>query len=243
MEYLLQYEYTITYVKEEDNTVVDALSRMPKETPPSLDTHISAIFMIGNDPPLFTNIRKGDKHDMWCTSIMKDLKHDMIDRKLNITLKNGLLFMGGHLIIPKYKNLREDLYWLAHNNLGHFGGEKSYLTLHSKFYWPNMWRDLLSAYILVCADCQQNKSMTSKVPGPLHPLPVPDTRFNSVGIDFVGPLPLDEGNNVIITMTDCLGADTQIAACSTDITAEEFANIFFDTWYCKNGCPCKIILD
>lgn len=75
------------------------------------------------------------------------------------------------------------------------------------------------------------------MPGPLHPLPIPDVRFDSVGIDFIGPLPLDDGHNTIMTMTDHLGADVQIMACSTDITAEDFANLFFDTWYCKNRCP------
>lgn len=50
----------------------------------------------------------------------------------------------------------------------------------------------------------------AKVPGPLHPLPIPDKRFDSVAIDFVGPLPVDNGFDGIVTMTDRLGADVQI---------------------------------
>lgn len=81
------------------------------------------------------------------------------------------------------------------------------------------------------------------MPGPLHPLPVPDARFESVAIDFIGPLPPDEGHNSIVTMMDHLGADIQITACSMDITAEEFTGIFLDMWYCKNRCPREIISD
>lgn len=44
-------------------------------------------------------------------------------------------------------------------------------------------------------------------------------------------------------MTDRLGADIQIAPCKTTMTAEEFASLFFDCWYCENGCPLEIITD
>jgi hypothetical protein len=77
--------------------------------------------------------------------------------------------------------------------------------------------------------------------GPLHPLPVPDKRFDSVAIDFIGPLPKDDGFDTIVTMTDRLGADVQIVPCRGDMSAEDFAFLFFDKWYCENGCPLEII--
>jgi hypothetical protein len=64
-----------------------------------------------------------------------------------------------------------------------------------------------------------------------------------VAIDFVGPLPKDDGFNAIVTMTDRLGADIQIAPCNSNITAKEFATIFFDKWFCENGCPRELITD
>lgn len=74
-----------------------------------------------------------------------------------------------------------------------------------------MRRDLMNAYVPSCSDCQRNKSRTKRPAGPLHPLPVPDSRFDSVTLDFVGPLPLDEGFDALFTMTDRLGADIQVA--------------------------------
>jgi hypothetical protein len=74
----------------------------------------------------------------------------------------------------------------------------------------------------------QNKSRTTKLTGPLHPLPVLDQRGDSVGIDFIGPLPPDEGYNCILTMTDQLGgADLRIIPTKINIAAEEFALLFF----------------
>jgi hypothetical protein len=140
------------------------------------------------------------------------------------------------LIIPNNKHLRENLFCLAHDNLGHFGMDKSY-TLRNDFYWPNMRCDLVNAYVPSCIECQCNNSLTSKPAGPLHLLPIPDKHFDSVAIDFVGPLPKDDSFNAIVTMTDRLGADIQIVPCNSNIMAEEFTTIFFDKWFCENGCP------
>lgn len=71
------------------------------------------------------------------------------------------------------------------------------------FYWPNMQRDLQEAYVPGCTDCQHNKSTTIRPVGPLHPLPVPDEHGASVAMDFVGPLPVDNGFDYILTITDC----------------------------------------
>lgn len=116
-------------------------------------------------------------------------------------------------------------------------------NLRNDFYWLNMRKDLTCGYIPGSTDCQCNKSTTSKSHGPLHPLPVPRERFELVAIDFIGPLPKDDGFDVIVTMTDCLGTDIQLAACTTDMSAEDFAYLFFDKWYCENSCPQEIISD
>ena len=106
-----------------------------------------------------------------------------------------------------------------------------------------MRRDLELAYVPACPDCQQNKSPTKKPAGPLHPLPIPDQRGESVALDFIGPLPEDDGFNCILTMTDRLNSDIRIVPTTTNITAEELAVVFFDEWYCENGLPADIVCD
>lgn len=71
-----------------------------------------------------------------------------------MTFKNGLLLVGDRLIILKYKDLQEQLFRLAHDHLGHFRGEKLYGSLRNNFYWPNMRKDLINAYIPSCGPCQ-----------------------------------------------------------------------------------------
>ena len=141
----------------------------------------------------------------WCKALVVDLARGVVDHKLDITSHNGLIFIGTRLIVPNNKQLRENLFCLAHDNLGHFGGNKSYHALWNDFYWPNMWHDLINTYNSSCTECQPDKNRTSKSAGPLHPLPIPDKHFELVAIDFIGPLPKDDGFDAIVTMTNRLG--------------------------------------
>jgi len=62
-------------------------------------------------------------------------------------------------------------------------------------------------------------------------------------MDFIGPLPLDNGYDQILTITDRAGSGLQIIPTVTSITAEQLAEIFFDKWYCENGLPADILSD
>ncbi|KAF7302341.1 Reverse transcriptase-RNase H-integrase [Mycena chlorophos] len=103
--------------------------------------------------------------------------------------------------------------------------------------------ELETAYIPACPDCQRNKSSTKRKAGPLHPLPVPDGRCDSVAIDFIGPLPEDSGFNCCATLTDRLGSEFRFVPTRTNVTAEDFALQFFENWYCENGLPQEIVSD
>jgi hypothetical protein len=92
-------------------------------------------------------------------------------------------------------------------------------------------------------ECQQNKTHTSKPTGPLHPLPVPDQHFDIVALDFIGPLPEEDGKDTILTMTDILGANFWLAGAHSKYTAAEVAVVLFDEWYCENGLMLQLISD
>lgn len=72
---------------------------------------------------------------------------------------------------------------------------------------------------------------------------MPDARFEAVALDFVGPLPKEEGKDTILTMTDLLGAEVRLAPIHSSATAKEIAVVLFDEWYCENGLMRQIITD
>ena len=222
-----------------ENTVADALSHMPEEGEGEEGSKIiAAVLKISMDPKISEDIRVGYKSDAFCQRILKNLESFPM-----IKVEDGLIYIGSRLVIPRVGTLREDLFQMAHDSLGHFGMDKSYATLWTAYYWPRMRTELEGAYIPGCDACQWNKGPTTRPTGPLHPLPVPDNRGDSVAIDFIGPLPEDEGFNCIVTMTDRSGSDIKVVPTRTDVSAEDFAQLFFDNWYCENGLPCELISD
>ena len=106
-----------------------------------------------------------------------------------------------------------------------------------------MHRDLEKSYIPLCADCLHNKSNTRKPIRPLHPSSILDDQGNRVALDFIGPLPLNDSFNCVLSMTDWLGSDIWIVLTWVDLNAEELALLFFNHWYCENSLPKEIISD
>lgn len=182
-------------------SVASALSNAGTWEERSTDS-VCATFSITADKKLLQQIREGYAHNKWVNDTLAKAKDGMP----GIQRTNGLWYVGNRLIIPCVSDIRETLFRLSHDVLGHFGFDKTYGSLRESFYWPNMRKELESAYLPGCVECQPNKSTTSKPTGPLHPLPVPDARGDSVAMDFIGPLPLDEGYDMIVTFTDRLGS-------------------------------------
>ena len=218
-----------------EDSLMSAASALSDVTSPSNST---LTLSISADKELLDLIRTGYTVDPWIKSLITAQTG-----MPNIACKDGLWFLDDRLVIPNFGHVRETLFRLAHDTLGHFGFDKSYETLRHSFYWPRMRSDLESAYVPSCVPCQRNKSTTTKPIGPLHPLPVPEARGDSVAMDFIGPLPWDEGFDCILTMTDRLGSDVRLVPCSTTQTASDLAQLFFTNWYCENGLPLEIISD
>lgn len=232
-EYMSQYDLTIHYIKGEDNAAADALSRR------SEGDMCAAVLTIQNEPGLRERIVKGYGEDPWCRRL-----HGLIDSLPGLRKgEGGLFYIGNRLVVPRVDNLCELLFHTAHDAAGHFGADKSYALLRGSYYWPNMRKELVESYLPSCAECMRNKSKTTATAGPLHPLPIPEDRGDSVAIDFIGPLPDDCGFNMLITMTDRLNADIRLVPCKDNISAEHFAALFFDNWYCENGLPKEIVSD
>ena len=278
MEDLSVYDCKFVYVRGEDNTMADALSRYPSTRTtcniiaqhnaqhPHIEFNENAIVVLDRtlptstpltsiaaltetnpqktkvefsiDDSIVTKLRDGYRNDPWCRKLISASRG-----MPELTIKDGLWFLGDRLIIPAACGMREHIFRLAHDTLGHFGFHKTYETIRNSYFWPNMRKDLESGYIPSCIECSRNKSSTSKPSGPLHPLPVPDDRCQSISMDFIGPLPLDQNHNCILTITDRLGSDIRIIPTSTTLSAKELAVLFFDQWYCENGLPTDIVSD
>ena len=127
-----QYDMTIVYIRGEDNTVADALSRVAPNAFPNENQEtvwaenvpsvpVGAVLSITTDSSVLDSIRAGYEKDEFCLKTRAS-----VGSVPGVSLSNGLIYIGDKLLIPRFGDLRENLYRLAHDNLGHFGADKSY---------------------------------------------------------------------------------------------------------------------
>ena len=219
--------------------LAEMLSELDLPFPDDQSVNVCSMMSISADKTFLDEIKAGYQEDNWVTKTLAEARPSL----LGIKLANGLWYVGDRLVIPCVRNVCETLFCLAYNVLGHFGFNKTYASFRELYYWPNMRKELETSYVPGCMDCEQNKSATSKLCGPLHPLPIPDARRDSAAIDFIGPLLPDSGFNQITSLTDHLGSDIRIIPSNTSMTTKELALSFFNNWYCENGLPLEIVSD
>jgi hypothetical protein len=113
------------------------------------------------------------------------------------------------------------------------------------YWWPRM-RQEIRDYVGGCADCQRNKVNTQARKAPLTPIfPQPEALpFETVAMDFIVKLPLSNGFDSILTITDhdCMKAALFIP-CNETIMAKGVAELYLQHVFKQFGLPRKIISD
>ena len=118
----------------------------------------------------------------------------------NFEVKDQLIYLkesGKHVLcIPKIniqgRSLHELVISEAHSMLAHLGSSKTLDYLRAYVWWKDIVTDV-KAFCETCHTCKISKPSNQKPYGLLNPLEVPSHPWESIGIDFVGPLP-ESGN-------------------------------------------------
>ncbi|GBG74600.1 hypothetical protein CBR_g19008 [Chara braunii] len=81
--------------------------------------------------------------------------------------------------------------------------------------------------------------------GLLQPLPIPEGRWQSISMDFIGSLrpPTPRGHDGILIVIDRFTKRARFVPCRYAISAREVADIVFDRVVCNHGLPLNIISD
>jgi hypothetical protein len=128
---------------------------------------------------------------------------------------------------------------------GHPGISRTTALTEHHYWWPRMRQEICD-YVGGCADCQRNKVNTQARKALLAPIfPKPEAMlFETVAMDFIVKLPLSNGFNSILTITDhdCTKAAIFIP-CNKTITAEGVAKLYLQHIFKRFGLPQKVISD
>ena len=153
--------------------------------------------------------------------IMKFYQQDKIQSKIlenpkahaKFGIKEGLIFTKNNLsrdvicvfpkAIHKGKQLIEIIIDHAHNIIGHFGQFKTSQYIRRYFWWQSISHNIES-YCKMCSIYMTNKDANSKLTGLLHSLLIPDRPWQSIGWDFMGPLPKSNNFDYLLVAIDQL---------------------------------------
>jgi hypothetical protein len=128
---------------------------------------------------------------------------------------------------------------------GHPGISRTTALTEHHYWWPRMRQEICD-YVGGCADCQRNKVNTQARKAPLTPIfPKPEAMpFETVTMDFIVKLPLSNGFDSILTITDhdCTKAAIFIP-CNETITAKGVAKLYLQHIFKRFGLPQKVISD
>ena len=103
-----------------------------------------------------------------------------------------------------------------------------------------MKRDI-ATWNRTCHDCQQSK-VHRHIKAPLHTFPAPDSRFDSIHVDIVGPLTPSKGNTYLFTCIDRYTRWPE-AIPMPDATAESCASALLSGWVSRFVVPRTISSD
>jgi hypothetical protein len=127
----------------------------------------------------------------------------------------------------------------------HPGISKTIQLSERLYWWPKMRIDI-TEYVKGCAECQQHKVNTRPTKAPLQPIypKVEAMPFETVALDFIVKLPVSQGFDSILTITDqgCTKAAIFVPY-NEDITAEETAALYIKHVFAHFGLPTKVISD
>ena len=146
-----------------------------------------------------------------------------------MTYRNGLIYSGDRLYIPGYPDIKKLIIEEIHQGMGggHFGSKKTLEKVSRNYYWEKM-ANSIDNFVKSCDACQRSKSSMQKPYGLLNPIPPPNDKFETVSMDFIGPLRTTaNGYDGILVIIDMFTKATTLEPIKFTYGATEIAEVFF----------------
>ena len=119
------------------------------------------------------------------------------------------------------KQLQSDIISEYHSDLGHMGIDKTYIAIHSKYYWLNLYKDVTD-YINKCVTCQLRSSQQP---------------FYKVGIRLLWSLSYFTQREPVL-----YSGWIEAFACP-DKSAQTIAQLLIEEIFPRFSCPLELLTD
>ena len=146
-----------------------------------------------------------------------------------------------HVFIPSDPDLQYDLIACHESPIGmHRGRDATKNTLSQDFYWRNMHKHIKN-WVRRCPQCIRFKA-TQPAHGPMQ-LRLYQHPFHTLGVDFVGELPMSPSGNKWILTAVCPYSNFLRAIPVPDKTATTAANALLNDVFLSTGFPSVLQSD
>jgi Integrase zinc binding domain len=164
--------------------------------------------------------------------MLKDYRKLGGDKVGKVEKNEELIYVDGKMYIPKDEGLRTKLMELYHDpvQFGHNGARRMIEKMERQYYWPSMKQDIRN-FTPRCESCQATKAGNTGPVGLIHPLPIPEERFEEISMDFKDMFKTKDGFDYLLVIIDRLTKYVRLVATKTTATATETAQLVFDNWY------------
>ncbi|CAH2208856.1 jg14098, partial [Pararge aegeria aegeria] len=177
-----EYDFNIIYKPGATMGHVDALSRNPIADKEVLD-------ILNIDSNWIVTVQQSDPELQRIVNILNDPEtKNLAELKNNFIVKRGLLYRntsdGERWVVPK--GVRWQILKANHDNIGHFGFDKTFDKIRRQYWFAKM-RRFIKKYIDSCLECAHHKIPSGKKAGELHPIQKVECPFHTVHVDHLGP--------------------------------------------------------
>lgn len=193
--FLSRFSYTIEYIKSENNSNCDALSRLPiDDATPVFDKDFTAVNYIEEGEILNAGeIAKENKSDKMLNRVIRYVRdgwpkvdelseeeRNLYAKRDELSVDKGCLLWGYRVVVPE--KFRESV--LRELHASHFGIVKIKMVARSYVWWPNIDSEIENM-VAACKVCVRERKTPASVP--LTPWPYPDKFWSRIHSDFLGP--------------------------------------------------------
>ena len=118
-----------------------------------------------------------------------------------------------------------------------------YQDVKEKYWWVSMKREI-AEFVARCDVCQRVKAEHQRPAGLLQPLPIPEWKWEEVGMDFITGLPRTQsGSDSIWVIIDRLTKVAHFIPVKTTYSSSKLAELYMAKIVCLHGVPKKIVSD